>query len=72
LCGAVRVHRESGWPCNYRVTEKTLVGTFEQIGLVLGAGFEGAGCGWVEFQKAEDALEAVQRFDGVVFAKPLT
>ena len=30
---------------------------------------EREGCGWVEFQKVEDALEAVERFDGVVFAK---
>ena len=51
------------------VTEKDLGDTFGQIGLVLGAGFAGAGCGWVEFQKAEDAVEAVERFDGVMWAK---
>ena len=51
------------------VTVKSLGDTFGQIGLVPGAGFAGAGCGWVEFQKAEDAVEAVERFDGVVWAK---
>ena len=51
------------------VTEKDLGDTFRQIGLVLGAGFAREGCGWVEFQKAEDAVEAVERFDGVVYVK---
>ena len=51
------------------VTEKNLGDTFRQIGTVLGAGFAGAGCGWVKFQKAEDAVEAVERFDGVVCVK---
>ena len=51
------------------VTEQNLGDAFVQIGLVLGAGFAGgAGCGWVVFQKAEDAVEAMERFDGVEFA----
>ena len=50
-------------------TEENLGDAFRQIGLVLGAGFAGgAGCGWVVFQKAEDAVEAMERFDGVEFA----
>ena len=49
--------------------EEMLEETFGQIGLVLEAGVEREGCGWVKFQKVEDALEAVERFDGVVFAK---
>ena len=50
-------------------TEENLGDAFRQIGLVLGAGFAGgAGCGWVVFQRAEDAVEAVERFDGVEFA----
>ena len=36
---------------------------------MLGAGLARAGCGWVEFQEAEDALGAVERFDGVECAK---
>ena len=43
---------------------KMLKETFDQIGLVLEAGVERAGCGWVRFQKVEDALEAIERFDG--------
>lgn len=50
------------------VTEEMLAETFEQIGLVLEAGMETEGCGWVQFQTVEDAVEAVQRFDRVVFA----
>ena len=49
--------------------EKMLKETFGQIGLVLEVGVEREGCGWVKFQKVEDALEAVERFDGVVFAR---
>ena len=51
------------------MTEEVLVRTFEQIGLVLRAGLARAGCGWVEFQEAEDALGAVERFDGVECAE---
>ena len=51
------------------MTEEMLESTFEQIGLVLGAGLARAGCGWVEFQEAEDALGAVERFDGVECAE---
>ena len=36
------------------VTEKMLGGTFEQIGLVLGAGFEGAGCTFFERDSETD------------------
>ena len=49
--------------------ERMLEEAFGQIGPVLEAGVESEGCGWVKFQKVEDALEAVERFDGVVFAK---
>ena len=53
------------------VTEDMLGWTFEQIGPVMDAGIsvEKVGCGWVDFELVEDALEAVQRFDGVVFAE---
>ena len=49
--------------------KKMLKETFGQIGLVLEAGVEREGCGWVKFQEVDDALEAVERFDGVVYAK---
>ena len=45
-----------------------LEGTFGQIGSVLAAGVEKAGCGWVEFERAEDVMEAVERFGGVELA----
>ena len=51
------------------VTEGMLEGTFSQIGQVLGAGVERAGCGWVELKNAEDALEVVQSFGGVELAQ---
>ena len=53
-----------------RVTEDMLGSTFEQIGPVMDAGIcaEKVGCGWVDFELVQDALEAVQRFDGVVIA----
>ena len=39
------------------VTNEMLEGTFGQIGSVLAAGVEKAGCGWVEFERAEDVME---------------
>ena len=53
-----------------RVTEDMLGSTFEQIGPVMDAGIsaEKVGCGWVDFELVQDALEAIQRFDGVVIA----
>ena len=45
-----------------------LEGTFGQIGSVLAAGVGKAGCGWVEFERAEDVIEAVERFGGMVLA----
>ena len=53
------------------VTNEMLEGTFGQIGSVLAAGVEKAGCGWVEFEtieRAEDVMEVVERFGGVVLA----
>jgi len=50
------------------VTNEMLEGTFGQIGSVLAAAVEKAGCGWVEFERAEDVIEAVERFGGVVLA----
>ena len=46
------------------VTAEMLEGTFRQIGVVQGVQM-GDGCSWVEFQNAEDATDALQRF-GVV------
>ena len=34
----------------------------------VGISVEKVGCGWVDFELVEDALEAVQGFDGVVLA----
>ena len=52
------------------MAEDMLGRSFEQIGQVMDAGIsvEKVGCGWVDFELVGDALEAVQRFDGVVFA----
>ena len=50
------------------VTDEMLKGTFEQIGAVVGAGVEDGGCGWVEFDLVEDAVDAIQRFGGVELA----
>ena len=54
-----------------RMTEDILGRSFEQIGPVIDAGIsvEKVDCGWVDFELVEDALEAVQRFDGVVIAE---
>jgi hypothetical protein len=48
-----------------RVSAEMLRGTFEQIGIVLDAGIKGEDWGWVKFELAEEAEEAVQRFGGV-------
>jgi hypothetical protein len=47
------------------VTAAVLRGTFDQFGSVLEAGVEGEDWGWVKFELAEDAEEAVMRFGGV-------
>ena len=44
--------------------ERMLEEAFSQIGLVLEAGVEREGCGWVKFQEVEDAVKAIERFDG--------
>jgi hypothetical protein len=46
------------------VTAAVLRGTFDQVGSVLEAGVEGEDWGWVKFELAEDAEEAVMRFGG--------
>jgi hypothetical protein len=50
------------------VTAEMLQGTFKQIGHVVNAEMGGDGWGWVEFEHAEDAVEAVPRFGGVELA----
>ena len=49
------------------VTAEMLEGTFRQIGVVQGVQM-GDGCSSVEFQNAEDARDALQRFGGVELA----
>ena len=52
------------------VTNEMLEGTFGQIGGWSRSGVEKMGCGWMEFERAEDAMEAVGMFGGVVLAGP--
>jgi hypothetical protein len=52
----------------WNVTAEMLQGTFKQIGHVVHAEMGGDGWGWVEFEHAEDAEDAVQRFGGVELA----
>ena len=75
-CSAIYTAVAEGWNINEADVDEVCIGnedmleeTFGQIGPVLEAGVEREGGGWVKFQKVEDALEAVERFDGVVFAK---
>ena len=49
------------------VTAEMLEGTFRQIGVVQDVQM-GDGCSLVEFQNAEDAMDALQRFGGVELA----
>jgi len=50
------------------VTAEMLQGTFKQVGSVLHSELGGEDWGWVEFELAEEAEEAVRGFDGVVLA----
>jgi hypothetical protein len=53
---------------NARVTAEVLQACFGQIGQVLDGRITGENWGWVEFELAEKAAEAVMRFDGVELA----
>jgi hypothetical protein len=50
------------------VTAEMLQAIFKQVGSVLHSEMGGEDWGWVEFELAEEAEEAVQGFDGVVLA----
>jgi hypothetical protein len=51
------------------VTSAMLVGTFRQVGSVLDAGMESSeDWGWVRFELAEQAVEAVMSFGGIELA----
>ncbi len=45
-----------------------MTGTVKEVGAVRDGGMGGEEWGWVVFERAEEAEEAVQRFDEVVLA----
>ena len=53
------------WNLAEVVTVEILQGYYEQIGTVLSAGMEGSDWGWVEFELAAHAEEAISMFVGV-------